>query len=276
VTPQRSAQPRASEQGSAVAEPFKQITCANIQRLCLELSPAACKVWMFHLSLTNRGDSSYAKVETIAAGTGLHSFTVKIARGWLRDNGWLELVRYRKFGTASLPELRCVVPGPRVQKPPSLGSSRVQKPPSLGSSRLKKTPWARVQKPPTLGSSRVQKPPTEVDLSLEVDITPEVEQLSFRNMETAVLQIDAAGAALWKEILRSLEQRINPHSFSTWFRPTRGEALEGGRLRVRVPSGLFPRRLSETYGADLREALAQVGKPNLELEYVHGESDARQ
>jgi hypothetical protein len=263
--PQRSAQPLGGEQGSAADKPpFKQIECANIRRLCLELSPAALKVWMFHLGLTNLGDSSYAKVNTIAAGTGLHSYTVKIARGWLRANGWLELVRYRKFASASLPELRCVLPGPRVQKTPSLSSGRVQKTPGVGSRRLKKTPWARVQ-----------KTPTEVDLSLEVDITPEV-QLSFRTMETAVLPIDAAGAeALWKEILGSAQQLINPHSFSTWFQPTRGESIEAGRLRVRVPTRLFSRRLSETYGACLRETLARVGRPDLALEFVHGEG-ARQ
>lgn len=121
----------------------------------------------------------------------------------------------------------------------------------------------------------VQKTPAEVDLSLEVHITPEV-QLSFRTMETAVLPIDAAGAAaLWQEILRSAQQRINPHSFSTWFHPTRGESLEGGRLRVRVPTRLFSRRLSETYAAELREVLAQVGRPNLGLEFVHAEGEAR-
>lgn len=266
----QSAQPRAGERGHAAAEPFKQIACANIGRLCLELSPAALKVWLFHLSLTNRGDSSYAKFETIAAGTGLHSYTVKIARGWLRANGWLELVRHRKFGSASLPELRCVLPGPRVQKTPSLGSGMVQKTPGVGSRRLKKTPWAMVQ-----------KTTAEVDLSLEVQETPEV-QLSFRTMETPVVPIamakseDQSAVALWQEILRSAQKRINPHSFSTWFSPTRGESLEGGRLRIRVPKRAFSRRLSETYIADLREVLAQLGRPNLTLEYVHGEGEPRQ
>ena len=163
-----------------------------------------------------------------------------------------------------------------MQKTPSLSSGMVQKTPGVGSGRLKKTPWARVQ-----------KTPAEVDSNLEVHITPEV-QLRFRTMETAVLPIatakpenqsktDAAGAAaLWREILRTAQQRINPHSFSTWFHPTRGESLEGDRLRVRVPTRLFSRRLSETYGADLREACAQVGKPNLALDFVHAEGDARQ
>jgi DnaA-like protein len=397
--PTRSAQPRAGEQGQAAEPPYKQIECEELRRLCLELSPAALKVWMFHLSLSHKGDSSYAKVETIAAGTGLHPYTVKIARGWLRANGWLELVTRRKFGSASLPELRCVLPGPRVQKTPSLSSGR-----------LKKTPWARVQK--TTGA-RVQKTTTEVDVSLEVDKTPEV-QLRFPTMETAVLPFvtekresdksssssgkadddslprpdreapepkiqepiekaktillredwdphlasaalqlieeragysgttpssenyfivafvaamanrrdkaeiikraerlrrvmpsdelhrtvsdltreskasgrpireiteDPAAVALWQKILSSAEKDINKHSFSTWLRPTRGESLKGGRLRVRVPSVLFSRRLAKTYRAILRKVLAQVGQPNLALAFVHGyarESDARQ
>ena len=186
--------------------PFKQIACADIRRLCLELSPAALKVWMFHWGLTNKGDSSYAKLETIATATGLHSFTVKIARRWLRDNGWLELVRYRKFGPASLPELRCVLPGPMVQKTPSVGPGRVQKPPSLGSRRLKKTPWGMVQ-----------KPPTEVDLNLEVDGEPEVQaphQFTFATMKTAVLPIESResvvrdAVALWSEIRASVRRRV--------------------------------------------------------------------
>jgi hypothetical protein len=90
---------------------------------------------------------------------------------------------------------------------------------------------------------------------------------------------DAAGAAaLWKEILRLAEKRINPHSFGTWLRPTRegGGSLIGGRLRVRVPTRLFSRRLVKTYGPILHEVLAQVGKPDLALAFVHGEGDARQ
>jgi hypothetical protein len=258
--PQRSAQPHAGEQGPAAAEPFKQIACANIGRLCLELSPPALKVWMFHLSLTNKDDSSYAKLEKIAAGTGLHSFTVKIARSWLRENGWLELVRYRKFGSASLPELRCVVPGPRVQKTPSLGSGMVQKAPGVGSRRLKKTPWAMVQKTPAEVDSNL-----EVHENSEVDRTPQ--QFTFGAMQTPILPIGlrrptaqraGSAAGIWNEIRASLKRRVNPHSFETWFSPLEAESFSGDRLRLRVPSHLWMKRMQDTYADLWREALAET------------------
>jgi hypothetical protein len=231
-------------------------------------------VWWYHYGRSNSDGSSYAKLDTIAAGTGYDPFTVKIARRWLRDNGWLELVRYRKFGSKLLPELRCVIPGPRVQKTPSIGSGMVQKTPGVGSRRLKKTPWAMVQ-----------KTPAEVDSNLEVEGTPEVErapetQLTFRTMETPVIQIikhepasadEMQATALWEEIRAAAKLRVNPHSFETWFQPTRGESLRGDLLRVRVPGPLFSARLSGTYGATLREVLTEIGRPNLALEFVHCE-----
>ena len=250
--------------------PFKQIDCADIRRLCLELSPAALKVWMYHWGLTNRNDSSYAKLERIAAETGLHLFTVKIARGWLRDNGWLDLVGYKKFGGKRLPELRCVVPGPMVQKPPSSGLARVQKPPSLGSRRLKKTPW-----------SRVQKPPTEVDLNLEVDKEREVQapnQFTFATMQTPVLPIESRepvlhdAVALWSEIRASVRRRVNPHSFETWFMPITAESIAGDRLTLNIPRPMWVKRLQETYGGVLREALAEIKRPELTLGFISRES----
>ena len=39
----------------------------------------------------------------------------------------------------------------------------------------------------------------------------------------------------WDRILQHMERRVNPHSFATWFRPTRQEVSENGKLVVRVP-----------------------------------------
>ena len=52
----------------------------------------------------------------------------------------------------------------------------------------------------------------------------------------------------WEKILQHMERRVNPHSFATWFRPTRQEGTENGKLVVRVPSRIFRKRLTETYG----------------------------
>ncbi len=63
----------------------------------------------------------------------------------------------------------------------------------------------------------------------------------------------------WEKILQHMERRVNPHSFTTWFRPTRQEGAENGKLVVRVPSRIFRKRLTETYGELLQAVLAEVG-----------------
>jgi chromosomal replication initiator protein len=73
---------------------------------------------------------------------------------------------------------------------------------------------------------------------------------------------------LWDKILQHTERRVNPHSFATWFRPTRQERAEEDRLVVRVPARLFCKRLTETYGQLLQAVLVEIGKPDLHLEFI--------
>src|SRR6266849_2584495 len=72
----------------------------------------------------------------------------------------------------------------------------------------------------------------------------------------------------WEEILQHVERRVNPHSFATWFRPTRQEDTERDRLVIRVPTRLFRKRLTETYGELLQAVLLEVGLANTRLEFV--------
>jgi chromosomal replication initiator protein len=78
---------------------------------------------------------------------------------------------------------------------------------------------------------------------------------------------------LWDKILLHTERRVNPHSFATWFRPTRQERAEEGRLVVRVPTRLFCKRLTETYGQLLQAVLSEVGKPQLVLDFICAEPE---
>jgi chromosomal replication initiator protein len=79
---------------------------------------------------------------------------------------------------------------------------------------------------------------------------------------------------LWDKILQHTERRVNPHSFATWFRPTRFERLDDDRLSVRVPSRLFCKRLTETYGQLLQAVLAEIGKPQLQFNFVCTENES--
>jgi len=78
---------------------------------------------------------------------------------------------------------------------------------------------------------------------------------------------------LWDKILQHTERRVNPHSFATWFRPTRQERADEDRLVIRVPTRLFSKRLTETYGQLLQAVLTEVGKPQLQLEYICAEPE---
>lgn len=77
----------------------------------------------------------------------------------------------------------------------------------------------------------------------------------------------------WDKILQHMERRVNAHSFSTWFRPTRLEAAEQDRLLIRVPTAIFRKRLTQTYGDLLQAVLAEVGSPNTRLEFICAETE---
>jgi len=79
--------------------------------------------------------------------------------------------------------------------------------------------------------------------------------------------------SIWDKILQHAERRVNPHSFATWFRPTRQERAEDDRLVVRVPTRLFCKRLTETYGELLQAVLVEVGRPGMALEFICAESE---
>jgi chromosomal replication initiator protein len=78
---------------------------------------------------------------------------------------------------------------------------------------------------------------------------------------------------LWDKILQHTERRVNPHSFATWFRPSRQERAEDDRLTIRVPTRLFCKRLTETYGELLKAVLVEIGKPEMVLDFVCAEQE---
>jgi chromosomal replication initiator protein len=77
----------------------------------------------------------------------------------------------------------------------------------------------------------------------------------------------------WDRILSHMERRVNQHSFTTWFRPTRLESEEEGRLVVRVPTRLFKKRLTETYGQYFQAVLDEVGMSGTRIEFLCSDQD---
>ena len=79
---------------------------------------------------------------------------------------------------------------------------------------------------------------------------------------------------LWDKILQHAARRVNPHSYATWFKPTRQERSDENLLIVRVPTRLFCKRLTETYGELLQAVLVEIGRPGLVLEFISVENEA--
>jgi len=77
----------------------------------------------------------------------------------------------------------------------------------------------------------------------------------------------------WEKILQHMERRVNPHSFATWFLPTKQEGADNGTVVVRVPSRPFRKRLTETYGELLRAVLAEVGMSDVQLNFICSEPE---
>src|SRR5690348_2855895 len=99
-------------------------------------------------------------------------------------------------------------------------------------------------------------------------------RLDFHNISTCV-EIDGAAffMTLWDKVLQHTERRVNPHSFATWFRPTRQERAEDNKLIVRVPTRLFCKRLKETYGELVQAVLVEIGRPDLMIEFICAEPE---
>jgi chromosomal replication initiator protein len=71
--------------------------------------------------------------------------------------------------------------------------------------------------------------------------------------------------SLWDSVLEKVEGKLNRHSFATWFRPTSQLREEEGRLRVRVPSAEFREWLEKHYASYIKDALAELGQPELRV-----------
>ena len=76
---------------------------------------------------------------------------------------------------------------------------------------------------------------------------------------------------LWDEILARIETKVNRHSFYTWFRPTTFVADDRSSVTVRVPNSLFKDWLTKHYSGVISEALNEVRRPNLTVNFVADE-----
>jgi chromosomal replication initiator protein len=72
----------------------------------------------------------------------------------------------------------------------------------------------------------------------------------------------------WDQILARIETKMNRHTFYTWFRPTSFVAEDRSTITVRVPDVSFREWLSKHYGAVISEAMAELNRPNMTVNFV--------
>ena len=73
---------------------------------------------------------------------------------------------------------------------------------------------------------------------------------------------------LWEQILARVETKINRHSFYTWFKPTSFLSESSSAVTVRVPNALFKDWLTKHYSAVISEALAEIHRESLAIDFV--------
>jgi chromosomal replication initiator protein len=78
----------------------------------------------------------------------------------------------------------------------------------------------------------------------------------------------ASEVNLWDDILARIETKVNRHSFYTWFRPTSFVTEDRSSVTVRVPNPLFKDWLTKHYAGVIAEAMNEVHRPNLTLNFV--------
>jgi len=77
---------------------------------------------------------------------------------------------------------------------------------------------------------------------------------------------------VWEQALSRVESKLNRHSFYTWFKPTSYIKADAATVTVRVPNALFKEWLTKHYAAVIGEAMGEIGKGHLAVNFV---SDAQ-
>jgi len=78
---------------------------------------------------------------------------------------------------------------------------------------------------------------------------------------------------LWDKILEKIQQKLDPHSFNTWFRPTVMVANIGQTLQVKVPNDSFKAWLTENYQDLIAKAIDELQESNLSVNFFSGDGE---
>jgi chromosomal replication initiator protein len=85
----------------------------------------------------------------------------------------------------------------------------------------------------------------------------------------------AVEAGLWNDILDSVERRMNPQSFATWFRPLQFDGCDPARgvLTLRAPNQVIRDWVTTTYAQILQDALSELKLASYRVEWKVDETE---
>lgn len=72
---------------------------------------------------------------------------------------------------------------------------------------------------------------------------------------------------VWDAVLARIETKVNRFSYFSWFHPTSLVRDAGDRLLIQVPNPMAAEWLTTHYPALIEEALAEVGRPGVQVSY---------
>ena len=73
---------------------------------------------------------------------------------------------------------------------------------------------------------------------------------------------------VWEQVLTRVETKVNRYSFYTWFKPTSFAVEDDLVITVRVPNILFKEWLTKHYSGVLAEAMAEIKRSHLTINFV--------
>ncbi len=74
--------------------------------------------------------------------------------------------------------------------------------------------------------------------------------------------------ALWNKILDSVQPRVEPRVFESWFKPLELIQIENNTMTLQVPNLYFKNRIAKVYAPLIKAELLRAGYPAIELSLV--------
>ncbi|HEX6853053.1 MAG TPA: chromosomal replication initiator protein DnaA [Candidatus Polarisedimenticolaceae bacterium] len=82
------------------------------------------------------------------------------------------------------------------------------------------------------------------------------------------MAVETLNGNTWERVLAKLHGKVNPHSYTTWFKPTSLLSEDGEHLRVRVPNAWFAEWLRTNYLALIHDTLREMQRSGVAVQFV--------